>query len=172
MVVGLPHDQKCLSETICVLKPRGVVGITSWKEIQWLLAMKPITKINPELSPPWGAHEFTSISALSAELGKHGFNAVNVCEVPVEPPFETHAQFVDLVCSRLPPLVTILETLSNEPREGFREAMKEEVARFYPQEPGAMRGAALAAVARKLTTLIDVVTRRIDTICRRLDGMR
>ena len=62
--------------------------------------------------------------------------------------------------------------MSNEPREGFRSAVKEEVARFYPQEPGAMRGAALAAVARKLTTLIDVVTRRIDTICRRLDGMR
>ena len=71
--------------------------MTSWKA-------KPITKINPELSPPWGAHELTSISALSAELEKHGFNNVNVCEVPVELPFETHAQFVDLMCSRLPPL--------------------------------------------------------------------
>lgn len=81
----------------CVWKPGGVVGMTSWKA-------KPITKINPELSPPWGAHELTSISALSAELEKHGFNNVNVCEVPVELPFETHAQFVDLMCSRLPPL--------------------------------------------------------------------
>ena len=72
--------------------------------------MKPITKISPELSPPWGAPEFTSISALSAELGKHGFSGVDVREVPVELPLETPAQFVDLMCTRLPPLMSMLET--------------------------------------------------------------
>ena len=143
------NHQKCLSETIRVLKPGGVVGITSWKEIEWLLAMRPITKIKPELSPPWGAPEFTSIAALSAELEKHGFSDVGVREVPIELPFETHAQFVNLMCTKLPPLVAMLETLSDEQRETFRSAMQEEVASFCPQEPGAMKGIALAAVGRK-----------------------
>lgn len=36
------NHQKCPSETIHVLKPGRVVGISLWKEIKWLLAMKPI----------------------------------------------------------------------------------------------------------------------------------
>ena len=143
------NHQKCLSETIRVLKPGGVLGITSWKEIQWLLAMKPITKIKPELTPPWGAPEFTSTSALTAELEKHGFSDVSVREVPIEFPFETHAQFVNLMCTELPPLVAMLENLTDEQRETFRSAMKDEVAKFCPQEPGAMKGVALVAVGRK-----------------------
>ncbi len=126
------NHQKWLSGTIRVLKPGGVVGITSWRVIEWLLGMKPITKIKPELSPPWDAPEFTSISALPAELENNGFTDVNVREILVEQPFETHAQFVNLMCTKLAPLVAMLETLSDEQRESFRSAMKEEVARFCP----------------------------------------
>lgn len=141
--------QKCLAETIRVLMPGGVLGVTSWKETQWLMAMRPIQKINASLSPPMGSKEFASLSGLRTELERAGFRGVKVEEVGVELPFQTHALFVDILLTKMPPLVVLLKNFSQTQRDDLRAMMVEEMRALCPQQPGALKGVALVAVGTK-----------------------
>ncbi|KAI3326234.1 S-adenosyl-L-methionine-dependent methyltransferase [Xylariaceae sp. AK1471] len=141
--------QQCLAETMRVLKPGGVLGVASWKETQWLDAMRPIHKINASLSPPVGSDEFLSSTGLAGVFEKAGFAAVEVSEVHVELPFQTHALFVDILLTKMPPLIALLKGFSEAQTAELRSMMIEEMRGICPSEPGALKGVALVAVGTK-----------------------
>ncbi|KAI5921287.1 S-adenosyl-L-methionine-dependent methyltransferase [Camillea tinctor] len=141
--------QKCLTETHRVLKPGGVLGVTSWKETQWLAAMAPIQKLDPSLRPPVGSPEFASPTGLVKALEAAGFAGVELQEVPVDLPFQSHALFTDVLMTKMPPLVALLARFGPEQKDELRHLMIEEMRALCPEEPGALKGVALVAVGRK-----------------------
>ncbi|KAI0836428.1 S-adenosyl-L-methionine-dependent methyltransferase [Hypoxylon sp. FL0890] len=149
-VFHMTHNpQKCLSEARRVLKSGGVLGVASWKETQWLDAMKPIKKLKPELSPPTGSGQFASPSGLSLELKRAGFSKVELQEIDVELPFESHALFIDMLLTRMPPLVAIMKGFSTQQKEDLRYLMTNEIQKLCPQEPGFLKGIALVAISTR-----------------------
>ncbi|KAI0012830.1 S-adenosyl-L-methionine-dependent methyltransferase [Xylariaceae sp. FL0662B] len=144
--------EKCLLETRRVLEPGGVSGIATRKETQWIdamVGMRPIKKIDPSLSPHMGSLEYTSTSGLSAELEKAGLSNLVVQQVNVDFPFGTHAEFVDLMFTKLPPLIALLEKFSEEQKANFKEMMMEEERSLGPQEPGSLKGIVLIGMGTK-----------------------
>ena len=141
--------QKCLSETIRILKPRGVLGVASWAETQWLGIMKPLQQIKPDLKPPAGPKEWATAAGLPEELRKAGFQDVQAHEVAVEIAFESHDVFVDVLLTKMPPLVALTKDFSAAQKAELRGLMVEEIRGLCPTEPGTLKGVALVAVGRK-----------------------
>ncbi|KAL8365080.1 hypothetical protein RB595_004072 [Gaeumannomyces hyphopodioides] len=141
--------QKCLSETLRVLKSGGVLGVVSWGDIQWLTIMNPIQQIDPDLRPPASPKEWGSAAGLSRELEKVKFQEVEAHETSVELPFRSHALMVDILLTKMPPLVALTKGFDKEQVERLRGLMIGEIKRLCPSEPGALKGVAIIAVGRK-----------------------
>ncbi|KAI9037316.1 class I SAM-dependent methyltransferase [Aspergillus affinis] len=141
--------QKCLSECQRVLRPDGVVAVSSWEETEWLKIMKPLKQIDPGISPPSMRQGWETVLGLHGQLEQARFRRVEVYQVPTEVAFESYSTFVELLLTKMPHMVTLIRNFSDEQREQLRELMIDEMRRLSLAEPGALKGVALIAIGQK-----------------------
>jgi ubiquinone/menaquinone biosynthesis C-methylase UbiE len=91
-----PDDNTTLTETLRILKPEGIAGLTSWKAITWWseVADPALARFLPDAPklptpggqfPPFG---WTDPDAISAKLEKAGFRDIRVSEFTFKPKVE------------------------------------------------------------------------------------
>jgi ubiquinone/menaquinone biosynthesis C-methylase UbiE len=88
-----PDDNTTLTETLRVLKPEGIAGLTSWKAITWWSevtapALARYLPDAPKLPAPGGQFPpfgWTDPDAISVKLEKAGFRDVRVSEFKFKP---------------------------------------------------------------------------------------
>jgi ubiquinone/menaquinone biosynthesis C-methylase UbiE len=91
-----PDDNTTLTETLRILKPEGIAGLTSWKAITWWSevtapALAQFLPNAPKLPTPGGQFPpfgWTDPDAISAKLEKAGFRDVRVSEFKFKPNVE------------------------------------------------------------------------------------
>lgn len=143
-----PDPQKCLSESRRVLKEGGVLGLSSWKDSQWVQLMGMIKTVRPDKEPPSIPAEWKDVELLKGELEKAQFKNVEAMEVEVTMSFESHDGLIDMLTSKMPPMLAMLKDFSEAEMRQFKDAMLKQVKEWCPELPGKMYGTALVAVGR------------------------
>jgi ubiquinone/menaquinone biosynthesis C-methylase UbiE len=150
-VFFLTNDpQKCLTESRRVLKPDGVLTVSSWDgQMQWLQLMRLATKIRPDKEFPSLPEAWTNTSGVRNELEKAGFRDVEAFEVVTSWPFESHETVGDTVLTNTPQMVSLLKDFSEKEREDLRNLAIEECKKMAPTKPYALKGVSIVGIGRK-----------------------
>jgi hypothetical protein len=142
--------QKCLSESLRVLKAGGVLTASSWDgEMQWLQLMRLATKIRPDKEFPSFPKAWTSTSGMRSELEKAGFRDVDVVEVTTQWPFESYEAMTDNVMTKTPQMLALLKDFSDSEREELAALVIKEGKKMAPTKPYALKGVSVVAFGRK-----------------------
>lgn len=144
-----PDPQKCLSESRRVLKEGGVLGLSSWKDSQWVQLMGMIKTVRPDKEPPSISAEWKDVELLKGELERAQFKNVEAMEVEVTMGFESYDGLISMLTSKMPPMLAMLKDFSEAEMQQFKDAMLKQVKEWCPELPGKMYGTALVAVGRK-----------------------
>ncbi|CAK1354830.1 hypothetical protein CB0940_01363 [Cercospora beticola] len=144
-----PSPQKCLEESMRVLKSGGVLSCSSWQNSEWLQLMNLVQEIRPEAPVPEIPEGWRSAKGLLAEVEGAGFQQVEAVEVDVEMAFETHEALLEILTAKMPHMVKLLSSWSEGEVKRLRSLMSERLKKVCPEEPGKLSGVALVAVGRK-----------------------
>ncbi|KAI5370718.1 Putative methyltransferase type 11, S-adenosyl-L-methionine-dependent methyltransferase [Septoria linicola] len=141
--------QKCLAESLRVLKTGGALTCSSWEDSQWMQLMKLVHEVRPDAPVMKIPEEWQSTRGLQTELEQAGFSAVEAVQVEVEMHFDSYDALLDLLTTKLPHMVKTLSTWSQHEVARLRNIMEGRLREFCPTAPGKMTGVALVAVGRK-----------------------
>lgn len=144
--------QKCLTESLRVLAPGGVLACSSWKGSEWMrIAEDAVARIRGEAEEPpqMLPTAWRSGAGLRGELERAGFGEVECVEVEVQLRFDTYEALLEVLLTKMPHMVHLTESWTDEERARLREVMLKEVKEVSPTQPGSMTGVALVAVGRK-----------------------
>lgn len=144
-----PDPQKCLTESLRVLKPDGVLSCSSWKGNQWIEIMGLVSKVRPDKVFPTLPEKWSDVNLVKVELETAEFRDVEASEVGVEVTFEAYEIFLDLISDKVPQLQVLLKDLSKDERETVRELMMSRLKELAPTLPGTLTGTAVVARGRK-----------------------
>lgn len=140
---------KCLSESLRVLAPGGVLACTAWEGSEWLDVMNTLKGVRPDLKLPELPKAWSDAELLRGELEGAGFREV-VCEkVAVKMQFERHETLVEWLLTKLPHIVAVTKDLSEEEMGRYREAATKLCKEYCPNAPGELSGRSLLAIGRK-----------------------
>lgn len=144
-----PDPQKCLSESLRVLKDGGVLSCSSWQGSQWMDVMMLLPRIRPDKKNPSMPPEWMEVDKMKGELEKAGFKDVESVQVPTSMGYDRRADFVELCLTKMPPLRASLKDFTEDDMAQLRTLMDEELKKMCPDEPGTLQGVALVATGRK-----------------------
>ena len=144
-----PDPQKCLAESKRVLKDGGVLACSSWEGSQWMDLMNLLPQIRPDKKVPELPKEWSSDSAVKAELEKAGFRDVESHRVHTVMKFEKMEDLMEFMITKLPHIVMLVKDFSEDERARLKSLWVEEGRKMCPSEPGELTGTALVAVGRK-----------------------
>jgi SAM-dependent methyltransferase len=144
-----PDPQKCLTESLRVLKDGGVLACSSWQGSQWMDLMMLTPQIRPDKKNPSIPDEWTSAENMKVELEKAGFKDVESVRVPTSMSFESREAMVSLCLDKMPIMRALTADLTEDEMARLRKLMDKEMKKMTPDEPGVLEGVALVAVGRK-----------------------
>ncbi|CAK3997390.1 COQ5 family methyltransferase like [Lecanosticta acicola] len=144
-----PDPQKCLSESLRVLRKDGVLGCSSWKDSQWLQLMRMVGQVRPDKQLPGIPAEWQTAGPLKGELEKAGFREVESFEVEVIMTFESYDATIDLLTTKMPHMIAMLKDFSENEMQQLSDKMLRQMKEWCPELPGKLYGTALVAVGRK-----------------------
>ncbi|KAM3415321.1 hypothetical protein BST61_g8850 [Cercospora zeina] len=144
-----PSPEKCLAESLRVLKSGGVLSCSSWQGSQWIELMNLVREIRPEAPVPEIPEGWKYVKGLVVEVEGAGFQEVEAVEVDVTMAFESHEALLDLLTTKMPHMVKLLSSWSGEEVQRLRSMMNDRLKMMSPEEPGRLTGVALVAVGRK-----------------------
>nr|OQO21681.1 hypothetical protein B0A51_10555 [Rachicladosporium sp. CCFEE 5018] len=146
-----PDPRKCLSETLRILKPGGVLGCTSWKGSQWLDAMNVFGEFKPDVTMPKMPEAWASVEGVRRELEVAGFEDVRSEEVTVEMPFEDVGVLTKMLLYEIPMMKVLTNNLSEAEKEELEQMIAASVKKSSAEHPGKLLGVALVGLGRKKT---------------------
>jgi ubiquinone/menaquinone biosynthesis C-methylase UbiE len=141
--------QKCLSESKRVLKPEGVLSLSSWKGSQWMDLMQLASQVRPQSKMPMLPEAWASISSVQAQLEHAGFQDVESHEVPVQMTFASYDALADLLLTKIPHMIALLKDFSAEEKAELRRIVISSAQEMAPSEPHVLDGVAIVALGRK-----------------------
>lgn len=144
-----PDPQKCLTESLRVLAPGGILACTAWEGSQWLDLMKTIKEVRPDLPLPELPRNWSEVELLRGELEIAGFREAQAERVAVKMPFERHETLVDWLIEKLPHAIAITKQMSAEEVRKWKELATAMCKEFCPDAPGELSGWSLMATGRK-----------------------
>ncbi|KAF2209323.1 hypothetical protein CERZMDRAFT_100525 [Cercospora zeae-maydis SCOH1-5] len=137
------------AESLRVLKSGGVLACSSWQESQWLDLMNLVREVRPEAPVPEIPMGWRCAKELFIEVERAGFQQVDAVEVDVTMAFESHDALLDMLTTKMPHMVKLLGSWSEEEVQRLRSIMTDQLREMCPEEPGRLTGVALVAVGRK-----------------------
>lgn len=141
--------QKCLTESLRVLTPGGVLACTAWEGSEWLSLMYTINDVRPDLNLPTLPEKWSDADLLKKELEIGGFNEVAVERVPVTMNYETHEILIDFLIDKLPHAVALTKQMSDEEVKKWKELATARCKEYNAEAPGSLSGWSLMAIGRK-----------------------
>ena len=144
-----PDPQKCLTESLRVLKEGGVLAVTAWEASDWLEVMMTLKEIRPDFTMPELPKNWSDVDLLGRELEGAGFKEVKSERVRVTMGFERHEVLVDFMMDSMPMVTAFTKQMSGEEVEGYKRAAIKKMKGFCPETPGTLHGWALLAVGKK-----------------------
>jgi ubiquinone/menaquinone biosynthesis C-methylase UbiE len=144
-----PDPQKCLSESLRILQPGGVLAVSSWEGSEWLDIMKTLKLVRPDKVLPGLPENWSRVDLMKAELETAGFIDARTERVPVTMRFEDRDSFIDMLLTKMPHMVDMLQDMSTEEIAKLREVATDLSKKLSPESPGILKGMALLAVGRK-----------------------
>ena len=144
-----PDPQKCLSESLRILQPGGVLALSSWEGNQWMDIMKVIGDVRPDKVLPELPKAWSNVDLLKAELETAGFKDVTSERVAVTMQFENRDSFVDMLVTKMPHMVAMTKDMSAEDVQRLRELSIAKCEEMSSEEPGELHGTVLIAVGKK-----------------------
>lgn len=144
-----PDPQKCLTESLRVLKDGGVLSCSSWQGSQWMDIMMLLPKIRPDKKNPSIPPEWTDVDKMKGELEKAGFKEVESTQVSTSMSFDRREDMIELFLTKMPPLLASLKDFTADEMASLRALMDEELKKMCADEPGKLQGVALVATGRK-----------------------
>lgn len=144
-----PDPQACLSESYRMLKPDGVLGLSSWEDSEWLGLMRTLTSVFPDRAIPSLPEEWTSTDAVKREMEKAGFVHVKSTPLTVYMGYESHQEIVRFFLNNIPPMVAAMKGLSDAEIKQVEVAMVKQCKVINLNEPGRFSGQAIIAVGTK-----------------------
>ena len=145
-----PDPQKCLSESLRILKPDGVLALSSWEGNQWLdVVTHSFAQVRPDKTMPSLPANWSHVELLKQEVEKAGFRDVQAERVSVSMQYEKHEVLVEWLLTKMPFVLALTKDMSEEEMGRLREAAVQKCREFCPSEPGELTGWSLLAVGRK-----------------------
>jgi len=144
-----PDPQKCLTESLRVLQPGGVLACTAWEASDWLDVMMTLKEVRPDFTMPELPKNWSDVGLLKKELEIAGFQGVESERVPVTMGFETHEGLIDFMADAMPMMTAFTKLMTAEEVRRFKEVAVAKTKEFCPQAPGTLHGWALLAVGQK-----------------------
>ncbi|KAF7190211.1 Methyltransferase tpcH [Pseudocercospora fuligena] len=141
---------KCLTESHRILKPNGVLGLSSWKDSQWMaVSNNGVTAVRPDAKTIEIPEEWKSAEGIAEELKKAKFRDIDSVEVHVDMTFDSHDALVELLSEKMPHIANMTKDWSEDEKKQLKQTFREMIKEASPSEPGRMTGTALVAVGRK-----------------------
>ncbi|KXT07408.1 hypothetical protein AC578_419 [Pseudocercospora eumusae] len=141
---------KCLTESHRILKPNGVLGLSSWKDSQWMtISNNGVTAVRPDAKTIEIPEEWKSAEGIAEELKKANFKDIDSVEVQVDMTFDSHDGLVELLSEKMPHIASMTKDWSEDEKKQLKQTFREMIKEASPSEPGRMTGTALVAVGRK-----------------------
>ena len=144
-----PDPQKCLSESLRILKPGGVLALSSWEGNQWMDIMKELKNVRPEKVLPELPKAWSDVDLLRTELETAGFRDVKSERLAVTMQFESRENFVEMLVTKMPHMVAMTKDMSAEEIQKLRELCIARCKEMSPESPGELHGTVLIAVGKK-----------------------
>jgi ubiquinone/menaquinone biosynthesis C-methylase UbiE len=145
-----PSPQKCLTESLRVLSPGGILTCTSWQGSQWLDLMGTFSTVRPDINlPQLLPKAWSDVDLLREELESAGFRDVRSERVKVTMRVENHERLVEFLITKLPHSVELTKRMSEEEVRRWKEAAVEKCREMCPVVPGELHGVSLMATGRK-----------------------
>ena len=144
-----PSPQKCLTESLRVLQPGGVLACTAWEASDWLDVMMTLKAVRPDFTMPELPKNWKDAGLLKKELEIAGFRDVESERVPVTMRFETHEGLIDFMADAMPMMTAFTKLMTAEEVKRFKEVAVAKTKEFCAEAPGTLDGWALLAVGQK-----------------------
>lgn len=144
-----PDPQKCLTESLRVLQPGGVLGCTAWESSEWIDLMNTVHDIKPDMELPKLPDAWKDAELLRGELERAGFKEAKTERVPVKMEFEKRETLANFLIDRLPFAVAMKKNMSEEEVKRWKETAIAKCKEICPEEPGTLHGWSLMAIGRK-----------------------
>jgi ubiquinone/menaquinone biosynthesis C-methylase UbiE len=144
-----PDPQKCLSESLRVLSPGGVLACTSWEGSEWLELMGTLHDVRPDLKLPSLPEKWSHAELLEKEFEVAGFKEIAVERVPVKMQYEKHETLVEFLIEKLPHAVALKSQMTDDEVKRWKELATAKCKEYNAEAPGALSGWSLMAIGRK-----------------------
>lgn len=144
-----PDPQACLTESLRVLAPGGLLACTSWEGSEWLDLMYTLEKVRPDLTLATLPEKWSDVDLLKKELEIAGFKDVRSERVPVTMKFEKHETLVNFLIEKLPHAVALTKQMTDDEVKRYKELAVEKCKELCPEAPGVLHGRSLMAIGRK-----------------------
>ena len=144
-----PDPQKCLSESLRVLTPGGVLACTSWEGSEWLSLMYTLDEVRSDLKLPTLPEKWSDAELLKKEFEIAGFQEVEVERVKVHMKYEKHETLIDFLIDKLPHAVALTAQMSGDEVKRWKELAVEKCREYNAEAPGRLEGWSLMAIGRK-----------------------
>lgn len=144
-----PDPQKCLTESLRVLKEGGVLACTAWEDSDWLQVMLTLKEVRPDFTMPELPKAWSNVGLLKKELEGAGFKDVRSERVAVTMRFEEHEGLIDFMADTMPMMTAFTKQMSEEEVKRFKEVAAAKMREFCPEAPGQLHGWALLATGQK-----------------------
>jgi ubiquinone/menaquinone biosynthesis C-methylase UbiE len=144
-----PDPQKCLTESLRVLKPEGVLACTSWEGSEWLSLMYTLSDVRPDLELPSLPEKWSDVGLLKKEFEVAGFKDVQSERVLVKMKFEKHETLVNFLLEKLPHAIAFTKQMTEDEVRKWKELCVAKCKEFCPDAPGELSGWSLMAIGRK-----------------------
>lgn len=144
-----PDPQKCLTESLRVLQPGGVLACTAWESSQWLEIMKTLSEVRPDLELPELPKNWSDAGLLKGEVERAGFREAHAERVAVTMEVDRRETVVDWLIEKMPHAVALTKHMSAEEVQKWKDIAAEKCKLFCPDEPGTLSGWSLMASGRK-----------------------
>ncbi|KAM0705548.1 hypothetical protein Q7P35_006907 [Cladosporium inversicolor] len=141
--------QKCLSESLRVLSPGGVLACTSWEGSQWLELMSTLHDVRADLKLPSLPEKWSNVDLLEKEFEIAGFEEVVVERVPVKMQYEKHETLVEFLIEKLPHAVALKAQMTDDEVKRWKELATVKCKEYNAEAPGSLSGWSLMAIGRK-----------------------
>lgn len=146
-----PDPMKCLAESQRVLRPEGVLSVSSWKGSQWMDVMMLVKQVRPDKVMPAVPEAWTTAEGVKGEFEKAGFRDVGAREVEALMGFERVEDLVDLILEKMPHVKMMKSDMSEEEVGRLKTLMVEETEKLSDGQghPGLLKGVSVVGWGRK-----------------------
>ena len=141
--------QKCLSESLRVLSPGGVLACTSWEGSEWLSLMGTLDEVRDDLKLPTLPEKWSNVELLEKEFEIAGFKEIAVERVPVKMQYEKHEILVEFLIEKLPHAVALKSQMTDDEVKRWKELATAKCKEYNAEAPGSLSGWSLMAIGRK-----------------------